>query len=243
MPTAIELTPMQATQRDELIRQSLPQVKTLARRLRERLPACVEIDDLVNEGVIGLMDAADKFDASCGAKFSTYARHRINGAMLDYLRSIDYAPRSVRLSGRNIQTATETLENKLGRTAEEDELAAEMNISLSQYQQLSGNLSRAHLKNFETESDDPDEETGNALDLLTDPVENRPDNQLERREMSECLSAAIDRLTELQRLILSLYYCDDLTMKEIGWVLGVGEARISQLHKETVLSLRRKMNA
>jgi RNA polymerase sigma factor for flagellar operon FliA len=223
--------------------QNLPQVKSLARHLRRRLPPCVEIDELVSEGVIGLMNAADKFDASRGIKFSTYAKYRINGAMLDYLRDIDYAPRSVRAGGRKIQIATETLETKLGRAADQDEIADEMNISLDRYHELSGNLSRAQLKNFETETDDAEDATADALDLLADPVENRPDNQLERREMSQCLSAAIDRLPELQRLILSLYYCDDLTMKEIGRVLGVGEARISQLHKASVLALRRKMNA
>jgi len=231
---------------EEMIMESLPLVKFLAQRLQSRLPASIEIDDLISAGVIGLMDAADKFEHNRGLQFSTYARQRINGAMLDYLRDLDWAPRSIRRKSRDMKTALDKVERELGRPANDEEIAAEMNISLNQYYKLTGDLKGAVVGNFESavdRSDSGSSESVDMVDLVADPLENSPYHQFERTELKEQLAAAINKLSEKQRLVMSLYYYEELSMLEIASILNVNESRVSQIHSAAVKILRNKLRS
>ncbi len=231
---------------EELVLENLQLVKFLAQRLQTRLPASIEIDDLVSAGVIGLMDAAEKFELNRGLQFSTYARQRINGAMLDYLRDLDWAPRSIRRKSRDMKIAAEKVEREMGRPASDEEIAAEMNITLNQYYKLTGDLKGTVVGNFEStidRSDNGNAETTDVIDLVPDAVENSPYHQFERAELREQLAAAIDKLSEKQRLVMSLYYYDEMSMLEIASILNVNESRVSQIHSAAVKILRNKLKA
>jgi RNA polymerase sigma factor for flagellar operon FliA len=231
---------------EAMILESLPLVKFLAQRLQSRLPASIEIDDLVSAGVLGLMDAAEKFEQNRGLQFSTYARQRINGAMLDYLRDLDWAPRSIRRKSRDMKSAVDKVERELGRPASDEEIAVEMNISLNQYYKLTGDLKGAVVGSFESAVDRADNgssESIDMIDLVADPMENSPYHQFERTELREQLAAAIDKLSEKQRLVMSLYYYEELSMLEIASILNVNESRISQIHSAAVKILRNKLRA
>lgn len=223
---------------DDVIRQYLPLVKRIAYHMMARLPASVEVDDLIQVGLIGLMDAVDRFDGNQGAQFESYATQRIRGAMLDDLRDADWLPRHIRQKSRAIETAINKLAQRNGRPPTELEISAEMGISLSDYQSMLGDVKGNQLLYYE---DFSDEESSDFLErYLVDDMSD-PLSLLEDDGFRKGLINAIDELPERERNLMGMYYEQDMNLKEIGAVMGVSESRICQLHSQAVARLRAKM--
>lgn len=221
---------------ERLLLEHLPIVRFLARRIHERLPQHVEMEDLISAGVVGLMDAFTKFDPRKKVQFRSYAQFRIRGAILDSLRTLDWSPRDLRRKGRAVEKAIAVLTARLSRAPSEMEIAAELELSLEGYQALLGELKGLEIGTLHAEhSEDSGEE-----ELAYVP--GRPDEDplfcCLRGELKEKLAEAIDRLPDRERLVMTLYYYEELTMREIGLALGVVESRVSQIHSSAVLHLR-----
>jgi RNA polymerase sigma factor for flagellar operon FliA len=219
--------------RDALIEAHLPQVRYIAERLAARLPPSVDCDDLIGAGVMGLLSAVDKYDPARGVQFKTYAETRVRGAMLDCLRSLDWAPRSLRQRSREVEAAYRKIEMERGRPAEEDEVAEMLGLSLPQLHALLGELQGLTLLGLEGSEDGdcpppqiPDDPSRTPLAIY------------ERADGRARLIEAIDRLPERERQVVGLYYLEELTMKEVGEVMGVTESRVSQIHTQAVVRLR-----
>ena len=230
---------LDTAEREALLLAHLPVVRYIARRIHERLPQHVEIEDLVSAGMVGLLDAFNKFDARKNVQFRSYAQFRIRGAILDSLRTLDWGPRELRRKGRAIEEAMHALTARLGRTPLENEIAVEMGMSLIEYQQLLGDLKGLEIGslNVEHTEDSGDEE----LAYIPNSPEEDPLFRCLKGEMRERLATAIGELPEKERLVLTLYYYEEMTMKEIGLTLSVVESRISQIHSSAVLHLRSKL--
>lgn len=222
-------------ERDRLIESFLPQIKFIAQRLASKLPPTVERDDLISAGVLGLIDAVNKFDPSRGVLFKTYAETRVRGAMLDSLRDLDWAPRSARRRAREVEEAYARIERERGRPATEEEVADALDLSLSDFQTLLGELNALQL----TALDDDGGDGGSSLahSLAGDPA-HTPSALFESGEGRRALADAIDRLPERERQVVALYFVEELTLKEVGSVLGVTESRASQLRTQALLRLR-----
>ncbi len=233
-----------ADAREKLILQYSPLVKYVAGRLSSSLPQTVDTADLISYGLFGLIDAIEKFDLERGIKFETYAIARIKGAIIDELRAMDWVPRSVRSRAREIEGAYIALENQLKRVPTDVEVAEEMNITLKEFAAILTKLSYTSVVSFEElwvggERDDRQSAIGSIKDeRVEDPVA-----VFESEEIKDILAGAIDRLPEREKVVITLYYYDGLTLKEIGQVLGVTESRISQLHTKAVLRLRARLHA
>lgn len=225
-----------AGERDMLLMEHLPTVRYIARRIHERLPQHVDLDDLVSAGVVGLIDAFSKFDQSKKVQFKSYAQFRIRGAILDSLRTLDWSPRELRRKGRAVEEAIRSLTQSLRRAPTEQEIAAELKLSLAEYQQLLGDLKGLEIGSLHIErsEDSGDEE----LAYVPGSPEEDPLFRCLKGEMKQRLADAIDELPEKERLVLTLYYYEELTMREIGLTLGVVESRVSQIHSSAVLRLR-----
>lgn len=227
-----ELTPEQ----ERILLEHLPIVRFLARRVHERLPQHVDMEDLVSAGVLGLMDAFSKFDPAKKVQFRSYAQFRIRGAILDSLRTLDWSPRDLRRKGRAIEEAIRTLTVRLGRPPVESEIAQEMQLDLGDYQQLLGEIKGLEIGTLHTEhSEDSGEEE---LAYIPNRPEDDPLFRCLRGELQDRLTEAIASLPERERLVMTLYYYEEMTMKEIGLTLGVVESRVSQIHASAVLHLR-----
>jgi RNA polymerase sigma factor FliA len=225
-------------ERNELVLRELPQVYYVAARIRERLPKQVEMDDLVQAGVLGLLDACRNYDSAKDAQFSTFAKHRIRGAILDNLRKLDWGSRTLRRKGREIAASAAKLESQLGRHALEEEIAAEMKMGVDELQsalaQLDGLFLVGQLANVSGDSDE-------SFDLIESAPSTGKDNPFElclEGEMKAQLAAAVSRMSEREQLILSLYYYEELTMKEVAEVVGIAVSRVSQIHAAAMLKLR-----
>ena len=214
---------------EALVRQHLPLVKRIAQQVMVRLPAHIEIDDLIQVGLIGLLKASEDHQRDSGAAFSTYAAIRIRGAMLDELRSRDWLPRSVQRDLSRVAVAIERVEQRVGRPAHDQEIAAELEISLDEYRQLSGELACARITQLEEDTDMPADDADSPGELVFDGA---------RRE---ALAEAIKNLPEKEALMLSLYYIEGLNLKEIGMVMEVSESRVSQIHGQAVARLRSRL--
>lgn len=225
-----------ATERDLLLMEHLSTVRYIARRIHERLPQHVDLDDLVSAGVVGLIDAFSKFDHGKKVQFKSYAQFRIRGAILDSLRTLDWSPRELRRKGRAVEEAIRTVTQRIGRAPLEQEIAAELNLTLNEYQQLLGDLKGLEIGSLHMErsEDSGDEE----LAYIPGSPEEDPLFRCLKGEMKQRLADAIDDLPEKERMVLTLYYFEELTMKEIGLTLGVVESRVSQIHSSAVLHLR-----
>jgi RNA polymerase sigma factor for flagellar operon FliA len=225
-----------ASDRDKMLVEHLPTVRYIARRIHERLPQHVELDDLVSAGVVGLIDAYAKFDHSKKVLFKSYAQFRIRGAILDSLRTLDWSPRELRRKGRAVEEAIRSVTQRLGRAPAEQEIAAEMTLTLEGYQQLLGDLKGLEIGSLHMErsEDSGDEE----LAYIPGSPEEDPLFRCLKGEMKQCLIDAIEELPEKERMVLTLYYYEELTMKDIGLTLGVVESRVSQIHSSAVLRLR-----
>lgn len=229
-------------ERERLILEHAPMIKYIANRIASRLPSHVDVDDLINSGVIGLIDALEKFDPSRGIKFKSYAESRIRGAILDNLRSLDWVSRSVRRKSRLLEQTFSDLEKKLGRPATEEEVAEVMGVDLEDLLKMMGEVSSVSLVYLdEVLNDDSGDKEQTLAEYLSNPDEEDPYSLLAIQEIKESLAEGIDALPEKERLVLSLYYYEELTMKEIGKVLDVTESRVSQLHTQAILRLRGKL--
>jgi RNA polymerase sigma factor FliA len=222
-----------AEDRDALIEAHLPQVKFIAERLVAKLPPSVDVDDLIGAGMLGLLDAVAKYDPAKGVMFKTYAEMRVRGAMLDSLRDLDWAPRSMRRRAREVEAAYQQAERSLGRATEFD-VANILGISVADFQRLLGELRGLTITGFGNADED---ETGQAEQMPADSTQT-PLALYEHAETQACLAGTIDRLPLRERQVVSLYYVEELTMKEIGAVLGVTESRVSQIHTQAVVRMR-----
>ncbi len=235
------LEAMPAAERDRLLVEHLPTVRYLARRIHERLPQHVELDDLISAGVVGLIDAFSKFDHGKKVQFKSYAQFRIRGAILDSLRTLDWSPRELRRKGRAVEEAIRSSTHRLGRAPSEPEVANEMGLELVEYQMLLGELKGLEIGSLHMErsEDSGDEE----LSYIPGPAEDDPLFRCLKGEMKQRLTDAIEELPEKERMVLTLYYYEELTMKEIGMTLGVVESRVSQIHSSAVLRLRSSLRS
>jgi RNA polymerase sigma factor for flagellar operon FliA len=224
-------------QRDALVMAHVDLVKSIASRLGRRLPSQVELSELVSVGVLGLIEAANRYQPSLGVPFDAFARRRINGAMLDALRGLDWVPRSLRKLQRDVDGAMTNLRHTLGREPEADEIAAALGVSTREYDTKLDELRMAEVAVLQPSGTGED-----SLDLLDVAVDDQgPYRQLERRELRARLAAAIMELPERERQILAMSYEQEMTLAEIGQVIGVGESRVSQLRTQAVVRLRSLM--
>jgi len=231
---------MDAEERERLLMENLPQVQYIARRIHERLPAQVPLEDLISAGVVGLIEALDRFDPNKNVQLKSFAKFRIRGAILDSLRDMDWGSRNLRRQGRRIEEAILKLKGELNRSPSEAEIAAELQMDLDEFLHLLGELRGLSLGSIDEVG--PDEKPG-AEDL----AEYRPDGVKDpfflclQSEMKTLISDAVGDLEEKERQVLALYYFDELTMKEVGLVLGVSESRVSQIHSMALLQIRAKL--
>jgi RNA polymerase sigma factor for flagellar operon FliA len=225
-------------ERNELAMQELPQVYYVAARIRERLPRHVSMEDLVQAGVIGLLEACRSYDCSKDAQFHTFAKFRIRGAILDSLRKLDWGSRTLRRQGREITSSIARLESSLGRHPLEEEIAADLQMRLDELQGTLTQLDGLHLVGQQT---DPSRDRSESYDLIESAPSKGGDNPFElclEGEMNAYLAEAVSRLSEKEQLILSLYYYEELTMKEVAEVVGNAVSRVSQIHAAAMLKLR-----
>ena len=228
--------------REVHLMQYLPLVKYIAGRIAIGLPKSVELDDLINAGVVGLIEAHGNFDPSKNVKFESFASMRIRGAILDELRAIDWAPRSTRAKSREMERAIAQLENKMGRSPTEQQVAESLDVSLDDLYKLLDDLSSTTLLSLdELTYGSADDKPVPLVDTLQSQDKSDALTDLEREEMRNLLVDSIGLLTEQERLVIALYYYEELTLKEIGQVMELSESRVSQIHTKAVLSLRGKL--
>jgi RNA polymerase sigma factor for flagellar operon FliA len=233
-------TALDDQKRQQLLLDHLPQVRYIARRIHDRLPSQVLLQDLVHSGFLGLMDAVTKYDPAKNVQLKHYAEFRIRGAILDSLRQVDWSPRALRRQARGIEQAIARCKAQLGRDPNETEIAAELKISLERLQRLRGDLRGLEIGSLQAEAS---ESAGDAVaQRRSANEENDPYQQALQSEMSELLERAIEDLPERERQVLALYHYQELTMKAVGAVLKVGESRVSQIHSSALLRLRTRMH-
>jgi RNA polymerase sigma factor for flagellar operon FliA len=228
--------------RDKLIIMYSPLVKYVAGRLGSGLPAHVDEGDLVSYGLLGLIGAIERFDPDRDIKFETFAISRIRGAIIDELRALDWVPRSVRSRAREIERAISGLEAKLGRAPTDEEIAGKVGITTEELEESLSDISRSSIAALdELWSTSGEGDQVSLLDTLEDPESIRPADALDETELREILGDAIARLPEREKLVITLYYYEELTLREIGEVLGVTESRISQLHTKAIQRLKSRL--
>lgn len=229
--------------RDQLILAYSPLVKYVAGRMSSGLPAHVDEEDLVSYGLLGLIGALERFDPSRNIKFETYAIARIRGSIIDELRALDWVPRSVRSWGRKVEAAVTALENRLGRAPTDEEIACELGITPEEFECILSDLSSTSVVALEElwDSAGSTNEKPNLLDTLEDAEAPDPWKTYRVQAVKETLAAAIERLPERERVVITLYYYEGLTLREIGEILGVTESRVSQLHTKAILRLRGRL--
>jgi RNA polymerase sigma factor for flagellar operon FliA len=228
--------------RDFFIRQYAPLVKYVAGKVAAGMPHNVEFDDLVSQGVFGLMDAIEKFDPAKNVKFNTYAVVRIRGAIFDEMRSTDWVPRSVRTRIREMETAISTLEGQLGRSPADEEIAAYMKMDMDEYFKTLMKISSTSVISLnETWPTGDDNEQTSIGESITGPESLNPDVEVERDEIRHIVIQYIQELPDKEKKIIVLYHYEGLTLKEIGQVLDITESRVSQLHTKAMLMLKAKL--
>jgi RNA polymerase sigma factor FliA len=214
-------------QRDQIVLDHLSLVKAIAIRVHENLPVHVDLDDLIHAGVMGLFDAVTKYDGTKNVVFHSYAKHRIKGAILDSLRQLDWASRDLRRRQRQVETTTRDLASRLGRTPNDTEVASQLGVGLERWHRMQLEMRMVGLVST---SPNPDQDRERTQEFAATP-EYQPDRMCERSQLRHTLARAIGTLPERYQKVVFLYYTNDLTMKEIGDVLGVNESRVSQIHK------------
>lgn len=223
------------TDREQLILEHMPQVKLIARRIHDRLPGSISLDDLVSTGILGLISAIDRYDPTQGVKLKTYAEYKIRGAILDSLRQMDWAPRQQRKRARLIDAAHKQLEQDLRREPTEEEIADSLGIALDEYQDWVGETHRLNVGSLDMAWEEPGSEMVNHL---SDSEQHWPSRLLETAELNRLLVRAVERLPYAERTVLSLYYLEELTLREIATVMEIHESRVSQLKAQGVTRLR-----
>ena len=237
-PETTELTA--AERREQLILEHLPQVRLIARRIHERLPESVSLDDLISTGTVGLISAIDRFNPALNVKLRTYAEYKIRGAILDSLRGLDWAPRQQRKRSKQIEAAIAGLEQRLHRAPGEDEIARELGLSIEEYHEWLVEIRGLNLGSLETTAPD-DDQSRDLLRFVSDDEEEWPSRLLERSELQKLLAEAITKMPTIEQTVLSLYYYEELTLREISRVVSLHESRISQLKSQAILRLRTYM--
>lgn len=223
-------------ERERLILEHLPQVRLIARRIHERLPESVSLDDLVSTGTVGLISAIDHFDPGHNVKLKTYAEYKIRGAILDSLRGLDWAPRQQRRKSKQIEAAIAAIEQRLHRAPTEEEIAAELSLSMVEYREWLVDVRGLNVGRLESNS--PDDDGRDLLKYISDDEEGWPDRILERNELERLLKQAIEKMPYVEKTILSLYYQEEMTLREIAKVVRLHESRVSQLKSQAILRLR-----
>jgi len=229
-------TEVQPRRMDELVEDYAPLVKRIANHLLARLPASVQVDDLIQSGMVGLLEAARNYDGSKGASFETYASIRIRGAMLDEIRKGDWVPRSVHRKNREVSEAIKQIENRTGRDAKDHDIAEYLGISLNEYYTVLKDAAGGRLFSFEELLGEGESVTEGIGSGIKGPLEG-----LQKNNFQDNLASAIKKLPEREQLVLALYYDEELNLKEIGQVLGVSESRVSQIHSQAALRLRTRL--
>ncbi len=229
---------LQAQPRERALARFAPLVKRIAHHMMAKLPASVELDDVIQTGMIGLLDAIERYEESHGAQFETYAAQRIRGAILDGLRQADWLPRSFRQDLRRIEGAISRLEQRLGRAPAEQEIAQDLGVTLAEYQRMLQDARGYQLISFEDFNRVDGEDV---LDHLFQDAAAGPADALADRKLRERLVASIDELPEREKLVMGLYYDEELNFREIGETLGVSESRVCQLHSQAIARLRSQL--
>lgn len=230
-------------QKDKLIMEYAPLIKFIAQKIAIRLPSNIELDDLISSGVIGLMDAIEKYDPSRDNKFKTYAEFRIRGSILDELRAQDWVPRSVRDKAKMLDRTIVEMEAEMGRTPADEEVAERLELSMHEFYDLVNQVRPVSVLSIDDTATFSNVDKKSLLSLLEGCKINNPFNQLNLKSVKEVVTQAIGDLPERQRLVLSLYYYEDLNLKEIGRILRVTESRVSQLHAQAIARLRAKLTS
>jgi RNA polymerase sigma factor FliA len=225
-----------AEDRERLILEHLPQVRLIARRIHERLPESVNLDDLISTGTIGLIAAIDRFDPSHNVKLKTYAEYKIRGAILDSLRGLDWAPRQQRKRSKQIEAAIAAAEQRLHRAPTEEEIAKQLRLTLEEYHAWLVDIRGVNIGSLEAVS--PEGEGRSLLKYISDDEENWPSHLLERAELQRLLADAITKMPPTERTVISLYYHEELTLREISKIVELHESRVSQLKSQAILRLR-----
>ena len=228
------------TERERLILEHLPQVRLIARRIQERLPENISLEDLVSTGVIGLISAIDNFDPSHKVKLKTYAEYKIRGAILDSLRGLDWAPRQKRRQAKQIEAAIAVAEQRLQRTPTEEEIARQLEVSIDEYHEWLVEIRGLNIASLEYAGNDDGKDL---LHYLADEGDRGPSSLLERSELERLLAESIEGIPPIERTVLSLYYREELTLREIAQVVNLHESRISQLKSQAILRLRSRLAA
>lgn len=224
--------------RETLLLKYLPLVKYVASKMMFSLPTCVDYNDLMSAGVMGLIGALERFNPDQGVKFETFVLPRIKGAILDELRTLDWAPRSLRSKARAMERTSERLEKKLGRSATGQEVADALNIGVQEYGGVMLELSKASLLSLDGSRVEDTDNFTSMYDLVEDSHTDSPNGNIENEEMKKLMVLAIENLNEQEKMVMALYYYEELTLKEIGQVLSITESRVSQIHSKAIESLK-----
>jgi RNA polymerase sigma factor FliA len=232
--------PIDSAERERLLTDHLPDVRYIAQRIHERLPVQIPLEDLVHAGIIGLIEAVDRFDPTKHAQLATYARFRIRGAILDSLRTTDWSPRSLRKRARAIEAANRSLSSELGRSPTEAELAERLSMTLPKFQHLLTELNGLNLGSLESSCDFDSQEPQADVQQPNSPSGD-PFFSCLKEEQKSLLTEALEVLNEREKQVISLYYFEELTMKEVGVALDIGESRVSQIHALALLRLRERL--
>ena len=232
---------MDPDERERLLLENLPQVQYIARRIHERLPAQVPLEDLVSAGVVGLIEALDRFDPNKNVQLKSFAKFRIRGAILDSLRDVDWGSRQLRRQGRRIEEAIGKLKAELNRSPSEVEVAVEMGMEIDEFLHLLGELRGLNVGSIDEVGNDEKSAAEDLAEYRPDAASRDPYFLCHRSEMKALITDAVGGLDEKSRQVLALYYFDELTMKEVGLVLGVSESRVSQIHSMALLQIRAKL--
>ncbi|HSQ41540.1 MAG TPA: FliA/WhiG family RNA polymerase sigma factor [Fibrobacteraceae bacterium] len=229
--------------KDKLLAEYAPLVRYTAQRMAVNLPKSVEVGDLIGTGVIGLIKAVESFDLSLGFKFETFATHKVRGAILDDLRALDWVPRSVRQKSRKLQQVYADLEQRLGRMPYDDEVAVELGLSMAEFEDLLSDVATTTIISLDESLSEMggDAKTLTVLDTIEDPQGTNPLKEMGFQETKRILKEAIGDLPEKERLVVALYHYEELTLKEIGEVLGITESRVSQIHSKAMMKLRARV--
>jgi RNA polymerase sigma factor FliA len=224
-----------AAERERQILEHLPQVRLIARRIHDRLPGSVNLDDLISTGVVGLISAIDHFDPTLNVKLKTYAEYKIRGAILDSLRGLDWAPRQKRKKAKQIEAAIAVAEQRLKRTPTEGEIAAQLELSIEEFHEWLVEIRGLDVGSVEQSREDGGRDL---LKYVSDDEEKWPSKIVERAELERLLASAISKMPEIERTVLSLYYREELTLREIAKIVELHESRVSQLKTQAILRLR-----
>jgi RNA polymerase sigma factor for flagellar operon FliA len=248
-PPSVQLEPRAATRliekktRDEMLEAHMPLVRLVAERIHRRLPPGVDLGSLIHSGIVGLLEALQRYDARRGVAFQTYARYRIQGEIMEYLRSLDWVSRSVRSWGRKMAVARTRLAGRLGREASPEEMASELGVALPEYYRVDQKVSEATLLSLEDLTPASEEQWRKTQEEFSTRAFQDPFASVEGKELVEKLAVAIDTLPERERLVVTLYYHEELTLREIGEILSLTEGRICQIHTQAVTRLQSALGA